>query len=69
MTRRYPIARPTDDRRFTFGLALDVARVLAEHGYPQMTESYEGCGADLLALQDALFGLIYAPADTPEVPS
>ncbi|MGB2569224.1 hypothetical protein ACPFP2_12330 [Micromonospora citrea] len=65
MARRYPISRPADDSRFTFGLALDVARVLAEHGYPPMAESYDGCGADLLALQDALFGL----ADTSEVSS
>ncbi|MEU5939044.1 hypothetical protein ABZ807_07605 [Micromonospora sp. NPDC047548] len=69
MTRRYPIPPPTDDPRFTFGLALDVARVLAEHGYPPIAESYDGCGADLLALQEALFGLIYAPTDTPEEPS
>ncbi|SCE95103.1 hypothetical protein GA0070558_11578 [Micromonospora haikouensis] len=69
MSRRFPIPRPADDPRFTFGLALDVARVLAEHGYPSMAESYDGCGADLLALQDALFGLIYAPTDTTEVPS
>ncbi|MEU3457104.1 hypothetical protein ABZ671_26395 [Micromonospora sp. NPDC006766] len=67
--RRYPIPRPADDPRFTFGLALDVARVLAEHGYPPMTEPYDGCGPDLLALQDALFRLIYVPTDTPEVPS
>ncbi|MEU5946344.1 hypothetical protein ABZ793_12370 [Micromonospora sp. NPDC047465] len=69
MTRRYPIPRPADDPRFTFGLVLDVAGVLAEHGYPSMAESYDGCGPDLLALQDALFGLIYAPTDTSEVPS
>ncbi|MDM4720865.1 hypothetical protein QTQ03_15165 [Micromonospora sp. WMMA1363] len=64
MSRRYPIPRPADDPRFAFGLVLDVARVLAEHGYPSMAESYDGCGADFLALQDALFSLIYA--DTPE---
>ncbi|MGW5580997.1 hypothetical protein [Micromonospora chokoriensis] len=67
--RRYPIPRPADDPRFTLGLALDVARVLAERGYPSMTEPYDGCGADFLALQDALFSLIYAPTDTSEVPS
>ncbi|MEV4493159.1 hypothetical protein AB0K04_23955 [Micromonospora coxensis] len=59
MSRRFPIPRPADDPRFTFGLALDVAQVLTAHGYPSMTEPYDGCGADLLALQQALFSLIY----------
>ncbi|NBE80361.1 hypothetical protein [Micromonospora rubida] len=59
MSRRFPIPRPAGDSRFTFGLALDVAQVLAAHGYPSMTEPYDGCGPDLLALQQALFSLIY----------
>ncbi|RGC66410.1 hypothetical protein C5N14_23725 [Micromonospora sp. MW-13] len=59
MSRRYPIPRPADDPRFTFGLALDVAQVLAAHGYPAMAEPYDGCGADLVDLQQALFSLIY----------
>ncbi|MEV6694373.1 hypothetical protein AB0M35_23155 [Micromonospora sp. NPDC051196] len=59
MSRRFPVTRPADDARFTFGLVLDVARVLAEHGYPSMAESYDGCGGDLLALQQVLFSLIY----------
>jgi hypothetical protein len=52
----YPIGRPTDgdDARFSVGLALDVAAVLARHGYPSITT-----GADLLRLQQALFTLIY----------
>ncbi|WP_213455192.1 hypothetical protein [Rhizomonospora bruguierae] len=53
----YPISRPgrgSSDSRFTVGLALDVAAVLARHGYPPLT-----CGADLLRLQQALFTLIY----------
>jgi hypothetical protein len=51
----YPISRPdSTDRRFTVGLALDVAAVLARHGYPPLTT-----GADLLRLQQALFTLIY----------
>ncbi|NGM13529.1 hypothetical protein [Verrucosispora sioxanthis] len=65
MSRRYPLPRPTNDARFTFGLVLDVAQVLAEHGNPSMAESYDGCGADLLALQQALFSLIYG-TDVPE---
>ncbi|WP_240742253.1 hypothetical protein [Micromonospora zingiberis] len=44
MSRRYPIPRPADDPRFTFGLALDVAQVLAAHGYPSIDEPYDGAG-------------------------
>ena len=51
----YPIRQPTDpDHRFTVGLALDVAAVLARHGYPPVVT-----GSDLLRLQTALFTLIY----------
>jgi hypothetical protein len=55
-TPAYPIPRPADgdDARFTVGLALDVAAVLARHGYPPVTT-----GADLLRLHEALFTLIY----------
>lgn len=55
-TPAYPINRPDSgqDNRFTIGLALDVAAVLARHGYPPLT-----CGTDLLRLQQALFTLIY----------
>jgi hypothetical protein len=58
----YPLPRPVTghDARFTVGLTLDVADVLIRHGYPPLT-----CGADLLRLQQALFGAIYQPA-TPE---
>ena len=55
-TPGYPITRPSGgvDGRFTVGLALDVAAVLARHGYPPLI-----CGADLRRLQQALFTLIY----------
>jgi hypothetical protein len=55
-TPTYPIRRPDsgDDKRFTLGLALDIADVLARHGYPPLST-----GADLLRLQQALFALIY----------
>lgn len=59
----YPIPRPaTDsdargDARFTTGLTVDVADVLARHGYPPLRT-----GADLVRLQQALFTLIYQPA-------
>lgn len=53
--RQYPIQpRPHDDPRFTLGLALDVAKVLHEHGYPQITS-----GLDLVDLQQALFRFLY----------
>lgn len=54
----YPLPRPTEDPRFTQGLSIDVAKVLAQHGYPQITE-----GMDLLRLQGALFGFLYEEAD------
>lgn len=55
----FPMPRPTTDRdsRFTTGLTLDIAEVLARHGYPALRT-----GADLVRLQQALFTLIYQPA-------
>lgn len=52
--RTYPLPRPIDDDRFTFGLAVDVAQVLVEHGYPPLHG-----GADLVELQQALFSFLY----------
>ena len=56
----YPIRRPRngDDPRFSFGLALDVAAVLARHGYPPVA-----AGVDLARLQQALFTVIYQPKE------
>lgn len=51
----YPLPRPVDDPRFTFGLVLDVARVLKAHGFPPLV-----AGPDLLRLQQALFTMIYS---------
>lgn len=60
--RLFPITpRPDDDPRFTLGLALDVAEVLHQHGYPQIT-----AGGDLLELQQALFGFLYGTAGRAE---
>lgn len=56
---QYPIPAPAEDRRFSVGLALDVARILAQHGYPPITH-----GGDLVALQGALFGFLYE-SETP----
>jgi hypothetical protein len=50
----YPLPRPEQDARFTFGLVLDVRDVLARHGYPSIVS-----GADLVGLQQALFGFLY----------
>jgi hypothetical protein len=54
--RDYPLPRAAEDPRFTQGLSIDVAKVLAEHGYPKITE-----GRDLLKLQEALFTFLYEP--------
>lgn len=57
--RAYPLPRrPEGDPRFTFGLIRDVAKVLADHGYPPIVS-----GADHVDLQQALFGFIYARSD------
>jgi hypothetical protein len=53
-TRLYPMPAPADDPRFTYGLLADAVRVLERHGYPRPTS-----GADLTALQTALFGFLY----------
>lgn len=49
----YPLPRPDEDPRFTFGLAIDVARALTDHGYPELD------GADIVRLQLALLGFLY----------
>lgn len=57
--RQYPIRpRPVEDPRFTFGFALDVAKVLKDHGYPEITS-----GRDFMELQQALFGFLYVGPD------
>ena len=59
--RTYPLPPPADDPRFTYGLLFDVADVLAAHGYPRAM-----AGADLVNLQLALFGFLYAAPDREE---
>jgi hypothetical protein len=51
--------RPADDPRFTFGVTIDVARVLAKHGYPVDA----GNGRDHVDLQQALFRFLYKDTD------
>ncbi|AVT34831.1 hypothetical protein C6361_26750 [Plantactinospora sp. BC1] len=68
MTRRYPVSvsAPAKDTRFTFGLVMDVAEVLAAHGCPVRTaDEYDGQGRDLLGLQMALYRLIHIPEAGP----
>lgn len=60
-TRTYPMPPPADDERFSFGLGVDVARILTDHGYPPLN------GDDFVQLQQALFGFLYddLPAAEP----
>jgi hypothetical protein len=55
--RIYPLPPPEKDARFSFGLLADVALLLAQHGYPRPE------GLDLVDLQVALHGFLYAPRD------
>ena len=48
-----------EDPRFTFGLVLDVARVLAAHGFPDLTDLAVASGADLVELQQGLYRFVY----------
>ena len=58
----YPLPRPEsgDDPRFTLGLAYDVGKVLAAHGYPPITT-----GTDHVRLSQALFTMIYQQKENP----
>ena len=62
---RFPVAVPAGvtDARFTLGLSLDIANVLAKHGYPDMTSTYDGQGLDLVDLQLALFRFLYTTTE------
>lgn len=51
----YPLPRPENDPKFTFGLIHEVGKVLADAGYPPVVS-----GSDHVRLQQALFGFIYA---------
>lgn len=57
---RYPVAQFDYDPRFTFGLVLDVAAVLEQHGYPAFRGPFAADNAaDLVELQQALFAFFY----------
>ncbi|WP_433298971.1 hypothetical protein ACQP2F_44960 [Actinoplanes sp. CA-030573] len=58
--RVYPLPRPDADRRFTFGLLIDIAEQFTKHGYPRPIHS-----RDLVALQQALFRFLYATDHQP----
>lgn len=51
--RCYPLPQPAGDPRFTFGLVINVAEVLEEHGFPKLQ------GLDHVYLQQALFNFLY----------
>lgn len=53
MARNYPMPRPDDDKRFTFGVMSRVATVLENAGFPALS------GRDMVDLQSALFGFLY----------
>lgn len=56
--RAFPIQpRPDDDPRFTLGLILEVAEVLAKHGYPDITTPDRA--RDFVEFRQALFGFLY----------
>jgi hypothetical protein len=60
VSRRYPV-KPLeggDDSRFTFGLVLEVAEVLARHGYPSPADP--DCAADFVDLRQTLFRFLYS---------
>jgi hypothetical protein len=44
----------SSDKRFTFGLVLDVLAVLANHGYPDARQS----SADFIEMRQALYGFL-----------
>lgn len=55
--RAYPLPQPKSgqDPRFTFGLALDIAKRIEAAGYPPVS------GTDFVELQLALFRFLYQP--------
>ncbi|MFD1044500.1 hypothetical protein ACFQ1S_02295 [Kibdelosporangium lantanae] len=57
----YPLGHPESgsDSRFTIGLVLDVADVLAKHGYPDIFAAKSA--TDYLQVRAALFQFIYGP--------
>ncbi|MEV8523228.1 hypothetical protein AB0451_03570 [Streptomyces sp. NPDC052000] len=60
--RLFPITPPPEgDPRFTVGLAVDVADVLHQHGYPLIAS-----GADMVELQQAMFRFLYGAAGRAE---
>lgn len=58
--RKYPLPRTESDPRFTIGLVLDVAKLLKQHGFPELTAANADDVRDYTELQQALFNFIYA---------
>ncbi|MDQ0367519.1 hypothetical protein [Catenuloplanes indicus] len=59
-TPAFPIVTVADSR-FTFGLLLDLTRVLEQHGYPPVV-----AGADLVRLQESLFNFLYTKPESTD---
>ena len=55
--RAYPLPRPAEDLRFTFGLVRDLAKVLEAHGFPRVS------GVDHVDLGQAVFRFVYSDPD------
>lgn len=58
-TPNYPLPRLDEDPRFTYGLHFDLAKVLVEHGFPELS------GADYVDLGQAMLRFLYASEDRP----
>lgn len=62
MSRAYPLPRPAagEEPRFAHDLVLDVADLLEQYHFPQVTDA-----GDLAALRQALFGFLYESKESP----
>lgn len=59
--RAFPVGQQSDsDQRFSSGLAFDVGRVLAQHGYPMLLSSH-----DVVSLERLLGEFIYGRRPAP----
>lgn len=62
-SQMFPLGLPPDDAdgRFTVGLVVAVANVLADHRYPDIVRS--GLGLDFAELRQQLGHFVYGPTD------
>ncbi|WP_020523032.1 hypothetical protein [Catelliglobosispora koreensis] len=62
MAGRFPQDRHVADTRFSVGVTIEVAKVLARFGFPNIMSFYDGATEDAVRLQDALSAFLYGPA-------